>query len=180
VSGPRIAELLGSLGIETTYGRLQYSFTRRRIAWSDGWREALGAEAALRLGRVGCRGVDDWRIVAGWAVDAGLSFDRDYERGWDAWRVDLPSVPNHNGLNHHERALGSSMRALVKEIQSRHGIEDVGWSGTLDQCRRALWAADRVSIVGHALFCKYGQACICIEYASADASTSGHARRLIR
>lgn len=86
--------------------------------------------------------------MAGWAIDAGVSFDHQYQRGWDAWREFVPCVPDHVALKHHERSLGFSMRSLAREIQAERGVEDPGWSGTVDQCRRAFLAADEALPLG--------------------------------
>ncbi len=155
IYGPRAEELLLSIGVEATYGRLLYALKQQGLAWGDGWRGALGVSEALRLARVGCRSIDDWRVVAGWAVDADVSFDRNYQRGWDAWREILPSVPDHVAIKHHERSLGFSMRALAKAIQAERDVADPGWSGTRDQCRRAFMAADGALPLGRITFAAY-------------------------
>jgi hypothetical protein len=157
IYGSRVEELMRSIGVETTYGRLLYALTQRGLLWGDGWRTALGQADALRLGRVGCRSIEDWRIVAGWAIGAGVSFDHHYQRGWDVWREQFPFIADHVALKHHERSLGFSMRALAKQIQAERDIEDPGWSGTRDQCRRAFLAADRALPLGRITYAAYDE-----------------------
>lgn len=116
----------------------------------------LGVEAALRLRRVVPVSVDDWRLIVGWSLDEGMSFERGWSQRWNELNTRVRWMGSHRRLVAAQRQLGFRVGDLVEAELAARGMPapvfdhrpGLGRDARFQACLEALRDAARVAPPG--------------------------------
>ena len=122
----------------------------------DETRAVLGAEEALRLLRVSPATVDDWQLIVGWAIDAGLSFGRGWSDRWTELNIRVGWMRSHRRLVDAQRTLGFDLSDVIEDALAARGLPmpvfdhrpGLGRDARFEACVEALREASRVADPG--------------------------------
>ena len=136
--------------------RLMRSLSIHGLSLDAETRAVLGVEDALRLRRVAPGSVSDWRLLLGWAIEEGLSFDRGWSLRWDELNVRVLWLGSHRRLVAAQRRLGFSLEDVVAGELQRRGLPAVrldhrpgrGRDAGLEACFYGLREAGRLAPPG--------------------------------
>jgi hypothetical protein len=102
------------------------------------------------------RSVSDWRLLIGWAIEEGLSFESGWAVRWNELNVRVGWLGSHRRVVVAQRALGFSLALLAAEELEQRGLPAVrpgrrpgrGRDSSLEACAERLREAAAVAAPG--------------------------------
>jgi hypothetical protein len=116
---------------------LQRVCRTRHLDWGGAIRDALGVRRAVVRGRVSPSNAEEWRMIAGLAVEHGLAADARWRTEWRALQHDGVPLPGATRFVHAVGGLAAATRLVyeaagvdtawipVRLRPGEHGLEDV-------------------------------------------------------
>lgn len=160
-SGPGPIKELLALGVPgrgelVSFGRIMRCVAVHGLTLDGETRAALGVEKALRLRRVRPASVADWRLIVGWAIEEGLSFERGWSVRWDDLNSRVGWLRSHRHAVDAQGRLGFSLANVVAREQERRGLPVIridhrpgrGRDSTLEACMEGLRQAALLAAPG--------------------------------
>jgi DNA invertase Pin-like site-specific DNA recombinase len=117
-----LVEALRNQGSPSGYA-VKTSLATRGLSVQDGFRAALGDEAAVRLGRIfPCDYTrEDMLRVFAWAIEDGMTFGTGWKHRWNALATERAWMPHAQVAIHWERRTGMPLSVIVVDAARRRG-----------------------------------------------------------